>query len=127
MPNEIRLFIRTSLVCLVLSALVGTLKFALYPVFAMSPPYWLVDVHTHLATVGWLVNMVFGVALWMFPLPWGATAAERYRPGTVRLAYVGLNGGLAIRILGDAINSNAILIASGLLQTGGILLCVIAV
>ena len=80
--------------------------------------------HTHLATVGWLVNMVFGVALWMFPLPWGVTSERRYNRTLVGVAWIGINGGLALRFAGDILANVPLQIASGVLQTGGILLCV---
>ncbi|MBI2921636.1 MAG: hypothetical protein HYY18_11190 [Planctomycetes bacterium] len=126
MPTEIRWFVRTSLVCLVLSAAVGTLAFAWPPLFHAAPPPWIRPMHTHLATVGWLVNMVFGVALWMFPLPWGVTSERRYNRTLVGVAWIGINGGLALRFAGDILANVPIQILSGVLQTGGILLCVSA-
>lgn len=124
MPNEIRWFVRTSLVCLVLSAVVGTLAFAWPAIFHAALPAWVRPMHTHLATVGWLVNMVFGVALWMFPLPWGVTSERRYNRTLVCVAWIGINGGLALRFAGDILANVPLQIASGALQTAGILLCV---
>jgi hypothetical protein len=126
MPTEIRFFVRTSLLCLVLSCVAGTLLYAWPAMRGTSPPTWLWPMHTHLATVGWLVNMVFGVALWMFPLPWGATAQARYNRGQVWAAYGAINGGLALRFAGDIFALRALQVASGVSQTLGILLCVAA-
>lgn len=126
MPTEIRFFLRTSLISLVLSTLAGTLLYAWPALRGVSAPTWLWPMHTHLATVGWLVNMVFGVALWMFPLPWGATAAARYRPAQVWAAYAAINGGLAMRFAGDILAVRALQVASGVSQTLGILLCIAA-
>ncbi|MCC6739999.1 MAG: hypothetical protein IT452_13205 [Planctomycetia bacterium] len=126
MPLEIRLFVRTSLVCLVLSAIAGTLLYAWPALRGTSAPPWLWPMHTHLATVGWLVNMVFGVALWMFPLPWGAKASDRYRPALAWAAYAAINGGLAMRFAGDILAMRALQVAAGASQTLGILLCIAA-
>ncbi len=56
-------------------------------------------VTVHLFTVGWITQMIFGVAVWMFP------RASRERPrGRVGLAlatYGLLNAGLVLRVVAE--------------------------
>jgi hypothetical protein len=72
----------------------------------------------HFITVGWLSQMIFGVANWMFP----RTSREHPR-GYERLgwvAFVALNTGLALRAVSEPFQSHAVggpaLALSGALQ-----------
>jgi hypothetical protein len=124
MPVEARWFVKTSLVCLLASSILGTLQFGWGAVFGSPPPDWLRPLHLHLATVGWLINMVFGVALWMFPMPRGATreGRPRYSKGAALACYAAINGGLALRLAAEPLGNAALRLACGALQTAGILL-----
>ncbi len=81
---------------------------------APSLPY---PTYLHLFTVGWLSNLIFGVAHWMFP----RASAERPR-GDVRLAWAGwgmLNTGLLLRFGSEGLlgaQFPAALLLSALLQ-----------
>jgi hypothetical protein len=64
MPTEARWFIKTSLLYLVLALLTGlalTLPAARSLAAALYPTY------LHLFTVGWLTQLIVGVAFWLFP------------------------------------------------------------
>jgi hypothetical protein len=95
--------------------------------FESAPPPWLRNLHLHLATVGWLVNMVLGVALWMFPMPSGSfrTGQARYPRGTVIASFFALNGGLALRFVAEPLGDARLGLACGMLQTLGIVLGVL--
>ncbi len=78
----------------------------------------------HLLTVGWLTNLIFGVAHWMFPI------ASREQPrGRERLAWVAyalLNAGLLLRAAAEPTQALAadvgvafVLAFSALLQAAG--------
>jgi hypothetical protein len=123
MPAEARWFVKTSLVCLVLSSILGTMQFGWPALFEGAPPAWFRPLHLHLATVGWLINMVFGVALWMFPMPRGAAGdtRKRYPRGLAVTAYVAINLGLALRFVAEPLGMPLVGLASGMLQTAGIL------
>jgi len=85
----------------------------------------------HLLTIGWLTQLIAGVAIWLFPphsreLPHGD-------PRLTWSAYVALNLGLLLRIVAEPLHtwhpSNLlayILVASGLLQMMAIWLIVLA-
>ena len=124
MPAEARWFIKTSLVCLALASIGGTLFFGWGAVREGPPPTWLRNLHVHLATVGWLINMVFGVALWMFPMPKGAMREfrPRYPRGLAIACFLAINLGLALRFVAEPWGRPTLGLASGVLQTGGIVL-----
>lgn len=53
----------------------------------------------HLLTVGWLLQLITGVAFWMFPRHPTVPPRGDARPGWVALGL--LNTGLALRIIGE--------------------------
>ncbi len=59
---------------------------------------WL-PVHVELLLVGWLVQLVMGVAYWIFPR-FGMTPLARGREGLAWLALALLNGGVWVACLG---------------------------
>ncbi len=67
MPFESRLFVKTSIVALALAFVWGAWMALLDAAGRPIPPMWPIE-HAHLAFVGWLVNVVIGIALWMLPL-----------------------------------------------------------
>lgn len=121
MPPLTRWFIKTSLLCLVAALLVGLAQAAppslgLPPLVAAAGP-----VYVHLLAVGWITQMIFGVAYWMFP----RHTAERPRgsDGLGIAAYALLNAGLLLRVLAEpphAVHPTAALggalVAAALLQ-----------
>ncbi len=99
MPPLSQRFIRTSLIYLVASLALGLLL-ALQPlgdlpavVTALAPVYF------HLFMVGWVMQLIVGVAYWMFP------KATRERPrGSDALAWATyglLNAGLLLRAIAE--------------------------
>jgi heme/copper-type cytochrome/quinol oxidase subunit 1 len=87
---------------------------AAYPALAVFGP-----THLHLLVVGWLTQVIFGVAYWMFP----RYSPERPR-GHERLgwaAFLLLNTGLLLRVAGEPYHAlgrgaGGLLVASALLQ-----------
>ena len=67
MPYESRIFVKAGIVYLLLTFALGAAMLAAQSMGVRIP--FVVEVeHGHLGFVGWLVNVVMGVALWMFPL-----------------------------------------------------------
>ncbi|HZO93919.1 MAG TPA: hypothetical protein VFB22_09105 [Candidatus Baltobacteraceae bacterium] len=127
MPSESRLFLRTSLIALVLAFLWGAAMAAGEALGIAPPSMWPVE-HAHLAFVGWLVNLVIGIAWWMLPLnrdrfPETAGRYPRWAPPTV---WILLNAGLVARIAAEPALSFAVarpvLIAGGVAQAAAIVL-----
>ncbi len=67
MPKLTRWFLRSSMAFLLLSLLFGLLTAAARtgPVLASLPP--LTPAYFHSFLVGWVTQLIFGVAFWMFP------------------------------------------------------------
>ncbi|NPA26343.1 MAG: cbb3-type cytochrome c oxidase subunit I [Chloroflexi bacterium] len=111
MPRIVRVYIRASLVWLLL----GMAAFAGHSA-GWLPAAWF-PVYLHMLTYGWLTQLVFGMGMWMFPL------LRRDHPrGDDRwnwAAWVTLNVGLALRVVfepwGQAPGRRAALVTSALL------------
>ncbi len=121
MYPQARFFIRTALLWLLAAAIVSGLllvnqAFGLSPaIAALQPTFY------HLLMVGWAAQLIFGVALWMFP------AYTKEQPhGDERLGwllYVSLNLGLLLRVIaegwlgaGGPIELGWLLVVSAVLQ-----------
>ncbi len=94
-------------------------------VWNVFPGPYVVSAHTHAIFVGFVMMMILGVALWLFPRPDKNDA--RYRPGLVNAAYWLLTVGTASRVAGellrastDALWLRAIVLASGWMQIAGL-------
>ena len=82
----------------------------------------------HLMVMGWLTQLIFGVALWMFP-PWSKV---RPRGPSVLgwLCFGTLNGGLLLRLIAEPLDRSAapffawLLVISALMQVAAIMLFV---
>jgi cbb3-type cytochrome oxidase subunit 1 len=82
--------------------------------------------HTHAIFVGFVMMMILGVALWLFPRP--EKTDTRYRPELAEAAYWLLTAGTAARVIGELLRvvSSALwlrlaVVGSGLLQIAGVL------
>ena len=102
MPIEARWFVKAALLYLALTFIVGSILLTL-EALGHSVPYVFAVEHAHLGTVGWLVNIVIGIALWLLPLnrvrfP---STQGRYPPGAVVTCFLLLNGGLLARLIAE--------------------------
>lgn len=124
MPLLTRWFVRSALAWLLLALAGGILLAsgvaARIPGTELVLPY---PTYLHLVTVGWLTNLIFGVAFWMFP----RYTAESPR-GSDALgwtSYAGLNAGLLLRLIGEpaqlagAGGRTLLLLSAGLQLLGG--------
>lgn len=105
MPLLTRWFIRTSFVYLGIALAAGILL--------AGQPFWRPPVpvavlfpgYIHLLTVGWLTQLIFGVAYWMFPK---YSSAQPHGNDLLNwAAYLLLNIGLVIRIGSEPLSSQA--------------------
>jgi hypothetical protein len=96
-PPLTRWFVKSALVYLVVSLLLGV-ALTLYHGDAHGA---LMAVYVHLFMVGWVTQMIFGVAYWMFPR---LSRDEPRRSGHLALAiYVTLNAGLIMRAVAEPV------------------------
>ncbi|MBE2183296.1 MAG: hypothetical protein IAE89_07710 [Anaerolineae bacterium] len=99
MPTLTRWYIKAALIYLIVALSLGTL-IAIRPAF--MPPALLASLYPvfiHLFIVGWLTQLIFGIAFWMFP----KQSKENPR-GNVRLAWLIfalLNIGLCLRAISE--------------------------
>ena len=102
MPHQSRLFVKAGLLYLVVTfALGGALL--LLEAAGRPLPYIIGVEHAHLGEVGWLVNIVIGIALWMLPLNRARFPATngRYPSAAVYACFALLNGGLLLRLIAE--------------------------
>jgi len=83
---------------------------------SLSP--YLVSAHTHAIFVGFVMMMILGVALWLFPRP--AKDDTRYSPRAANAAYWLVACGTAGRVVGELAHqaSSAPWLRTGTLVTG---------
>lgn len=128
MPFYTRLFVKTSLVYAVLAVVLLTLTdMASLMQWSNFSPY---QTALHLFLVGWVLQLIIGVAYWMFP------KYTRERPrgydGLMLVSYIGLNLGLVLRLLVEPIPTwwvtpwaRQVFVVSGIAQWVGLLAFVI--
>lgn len=95
MPTPARWFIKTALLYLVVALGVALVRAGQSVGLVPGVPSTLWLPQLHLLTVGWLTQLIFGVAYWLFPSPAPGTQPS---PHLVWIAYGALNGGLLLRV-----------------------------
>ena len=119
MPTVTRWFIKSGMLCL-LAALAGLAAVPAHE-FLTIPDALLVAWPTllHLLVVGWLTQLIFGVAHWLFPRK--TRESPRGNERLMWLAWGALNTGLLLRVIGEpralmGHDAGMLLLTSGLLQ-----------
>ncbi|HHY57106.1 MAG TPA: hypothetical protein GYA08_16915 [Chloroflexi bacterium] len=99
MPSLTRLFVKTSLLYLAAAFVVGVFL-ALRPLLPL-PAFvgGLTPVYFHLFMVGWVMQLIVGVAYWMFP-KW-SRLLPRGHDGLALATYGLLNTGLLLRAIAE--------------------------
>ncbi len=99
MPLLARLHIRLGLLYFAIALVIGVLM-AAQPVFDLSPSLLLLrPVFLHLLIVGWITQLIIGVAYWMFPKQSKAVPRGNHLVGW--LVFGCLNAGLILRAIGE--------------------------
>jgi hypothetical protein len=127
MPTVTRTMIKTALAHVMLGTALSTLWLIhlvrpIHPLLAYLQPTAL-----HLIVVGWLTQLIFGVALWMFPV-W-SREQPRGPEGFIWACYGLLNAGLLLRLMAEPLNAygptaalGALLVASSIMQVAAVLI-----
>lgn len=102
MPLITRTLIKTSLVYLALALLLGTILVAA-PLINVNLPPGMTPLFFHLFMVGWVAQLIFGVAVWMFPK--FSMKQPRGDERLIWVAYSLLNIGLGLRVIGEPMQS----------------------
>lgn len=95
MHTIVRYYLKTSLVFLVLGVMAGLhlLTYRYMLLRSYSPA--IVAAHVHVLLVGFLLMMVMGMGLWMFPRP--AKSDTHYTPTLAHVTYWLVTGGTVVR------------------------------
>jgi len=122
-----RRFIKTGFGFLTIGLLTGVGLLLPREVLGVWPSPYLVSAHTHLVLVGFVMFMILGVALWLFPRP--RPDDRRYRPGRIAAVYWCLTVGTGLRFAGEVLHTvtaggwlAAIVVAGGAAQAFGLLM-----
>jgi cbb3-type cytochrome oxidase subunit 1 len=99
MPPLVRRFLKTAIVFLVIGIALGVYMLARRELAGTWPSPWWTSAHTHAILVGFVMMMIAGVALWMFPRP--AKDDTHFDPRLADGAYWFLTAGTAVRLAGE--------------------------
>lgn len=127
MHSLVRRYLKTGIAFLALGLALGTWMMVEREVWQRFPSRYVVSAHTHALLVGFVMMMILGVALWLFPRP--AKEDTRYTPRAAEAAYWLVAGGTGLRVAGELarLGSSALwlrttTLAAGLAQVVGLAL-----
>ena len=127
MHSLVRRFIKTAVGFLISGLLIGAWLMIRREFGASAISPYEISAHAHAIVVGFIMLMIMGVALWLFPRPSKSDAC--YRPLLADAAYWAVTLGTAARVLGELARAQSAIVAwrwvvltGGLLQVAGIAL-----
>lgn len=103
MHTNVRRFVRTAIGFLMVGLALGVWMLARRELLGVWPDRYLVSAHAHAVQLGFVMFLILGVALWLFPKP--PEGDVRYRPRRIDLAYWMLTISTAVRIAGEVARS----------------------
>ena len=125
MHTLVRRYLKTAIAFLGVGLALGAWMLVRRELQGQAAGSYLVSAHTHAIVVGFIMMMILGVALWMFPRP--AQDDSRYNPRAAEAAYWLLTVGTATRLAGElARNAGGggalrwIIVIAGLAQVAGL-------
>ena len=99
MHTNARRFVKTAIVFLFAGLALGGWLLVEREILAVAPNRHLLSAHAHAVQLGFVMFLILGVALWLFPK---APADDtRYRPGRIAAAYVLLTGATGVRLAAE--------------------------
>jgi hypothetical protein len=103
MNDLVRRYIKTAFFFLLLGLLLGGWMLVQRELYGIWPPPYVIAAHKHVVFVGFVMFMILGVALWLFPkaLP----DDPRYRTGLIEVVYWLLFCGTLARFAGDLLRA----------------------
>jgi heme/copper-type cytochrome/quinol oxidase subunit 1 len=123
----VRRYIKTAIAFLVLGLAIGTRILIRREIYLRPPDLYEVSAHTHAILVGFVMMMILGVALWLFPR--AERGEQQYDPRLAATAYWLLTIGTAGRVASElaraysaALWLRSIVVTGGLAQFAGIAL-----
>ena len=99
MPPLVRRYLKTAIGFLIFGVGLGVYMLARRELGGVWASPWWTSAHTHAILVGFVMMMILGVALWMFPRP--AKEDTHFDPRLAEAAYWCMTLGTAARVLGE--------------------------
>ena len=125
MYSLVRRYIKTAIGFLLIGLGIGAWMIVRRELLGRPATSYETSAHTHAIFVGFVMMMICGVALWLFPRP--DKNDRRYRPALAEAAYWMLTAGTTARVVGELARhaTNALwlrlaIVAGGLLQIIGL-------
>ena len=105
MPPLVRRFLKTAIAFLLFGIALGVYMLVRRELDGGWASPWWTSAHTHAILVGFVMMMILGVALWMFPRP--AKDDRRFDPRLAEVAYWLLTVGTAARVGGELLRPSS--------------------
>jgi len=125
MHSLVRRYLKTGIAFLALGLVLGLWMMVERELYQRFPSPYMTSAHTHAILVGFVMMMILGVALWLFPRP--AKDDARYSPRAAEVAYWLVAGGTGLRVVSEIARSGtaalwlrAVTASTGLLQVAGL-------
>ena len=125
MHTIVRRFIKTGIVFLLVGLALGGYMIVVRELTGRWPDPYLVSAHTHAVLVGFVMFMILGVALWLFPRPHRDDV--RYRPALIEASYwlllLGTSGRFAAEVARASLHTSSLrwlVVFGGLSQAAGL-------
>jgi len=99
MYTLVRRYIKTAILFLGAGLAIGGWMMVRRELWSIAPSSYMISAHTHAILVGFVMLMILGVALWMFPRP--DKGDTRYSPRAAEGAYWLVTIGTAGRVAGE--------------------------
>ncbi|GMR20932.1 MAG: hypothetical protein BMS9Abin36_1530 [Gammaproteobacteria bacterium] len=129
MTALVRRFIKTAVIFLVIGLLLGAYMLVQRELYGVWPQPYTVSAHKHVVFIGFVMFMILGVALWLFPKP--LPDDRHYRPVFIETVYWLLLAGTLVRFIGELARANSsapslawLVLLAGLAQVISLLLYV---
>ena len=101
MHSFVRRYIKTAIAFLAIGLALGGWMITRRELFNEPPSPYLVSAHTHALLVGFVMELILGMALWLFPRP--AKDDDRYSSRAVSASYWLLTASTAGRVAGEVV------------------------
>jgi heme/copper-type cytochrome/quinol oxidase subunit 1 len=99
MHSLVRRYLKTAILFLAAGLIIGGWMMVERELGERFPSQYATSAHTHAILVGFVMMMILGVALWLFPRP--AREDGRYQPRVAEAAYWLLTIGTSTRVAGE--------------------------
>ena len=121
----VRRYLKTGIGFLALGIGLGLWMMIERELFKQFPSPYVMSAHAHAILVGFVMMMILGVALWLFPRP--AKEDTRYSPKAADVAYWLVGGGTLLRVIAEIARASVdaawlriATVGTGLLQVAGL-------